>query len=140
MRIALAVDGSPVSGRAARYVARLASQMSEPPSVALLNVDLPLLNQVAIKLGAEAVRKYHAENARSATRTARAALHRAGIVIDDRTLIGDPAGTIVKFCAKDKCDLLVMGSHGRNAVKSLFLGSVAIKVLSRSTVPVLVVR
>jgi len=35
---------------------------------------------------------------------------------------------------------IVMGSHGRGALKRLFLGSVAVKVLSESRVPVLVVR
>jgi len=34
----------------------------------------------------------------------------------------------------------VMGSHGRGVLKSLFLGSVVVKVLSGSNVPVLVVR
>jgi len=140
MRIVVAVDGSPVSARAARHVTKLAAQLQEPPSVILLTVDAPLLRRVAIELGPEAVAKYHADNARFATRTARTELHRAGIVFEERALIGDPAPAIVKFCNKIKCDLLVMGSHGRNAVKSLFLGSVAIKVLSGSDVPVLVIR
>ena len=43
--------------------------------------------------------------------------------------------------AKDKqCDLIVMASHGRRGVSALVLGSETQKVLTHSTVPVLVVR
>ena len=39
-----------------------------------------------------------------------------------------------------QADLIVMGSHGRNALEKLVLGSVAQAVLSRTRLPVLVVR
>lgn len=38
------------------------------------------------------------------------------------------------------CDLIVMASHGRRGVQALLLGSETQKVLTHSTVPVLVVR
>ena len=37
-------------------------------------------------------------------------------------------------------DLIVMGSHGHNALSSLVMGSVATKVLANCSVPVLLVR
>jgi len=55
-------------------------------------------------------------------------------------LVGNPASTILEVAVKKKCDLIVMESHGRNALKSLFLGSVALKVIGDGRVPVLVVR
>jgi nucleotide-binding universal stress UspA family protein len=43
--------------------------------------------------------------------------------------------------AKDQgCDLVVMASHGRRGVQALLLGSETQKVLTHSTLPVLVVR
>ncbi len=140
MRIVVAVDGSTVATRAARYVTRLATELKEPPEVVLLHVDEPLLKAVVAELGPERTAEYHAGNARHATRTARAALHRAGIVFTEQFLVGDAATTIVNTCRKGKCDQLVMGSHGRGAVKSLFLGSITIKVLSLCQVPVTIVR
>lgn len=140
MRIVVAVDGSPVATRAGRHVAHLAAGLKEAPDVVLLHVDEPLLKAVVAELGPQRTAEYHAENARHATRTARAALHRAGIVFEERFVVGEPAATIANTCRKGKCDLLVMGSHGRGAVKSLFLGSVAIKVLSLCQVPVTIVR
>lgn len=140
MRIVVAVDGSPIAARAVRYAAKLASQLAEPPAVTLIHADEPLLRSVAMELGVQGVAEYHAENARFATRSARSILHRAGIVFEEKNLVGDPASAIVNFCNKQKCDLLVMGSHGRTAMKSLFLGSVTVKVLSLTRVPVAVVR
>ena len=53
---------------------------------------------------------------------------------------GDPASAILDWVRDNPCDLVVMGSHGRGVLKSLFLGSVVVKVLAGSSVPVLVVR
>lgn len=38
------------------------------------------------------------------------------------------------------CDLIVMGSHGRDGIQSAILGSVTQKVLSLTTIPVLIAR
>jgi nucleotide-binding universal stress UspA family protein len=40
----------------------------------------------------------------------------------------------------DHCDLIVMASHGRRGVSALLLGSETVKVLTHSTIPVLVYR
>lgn len=140
MRILLAVDGSEVSARAARFVARLASQLGQPPQVILLSVDEPLLRAVAIELGVQGVAKYHADNGKFALKTAKAVLNRANVVYAEQLLVGNPAEAIVKTAKSAKCDLVVMGSHGRSAFKSLFLGSVTIKVLTHSQVPVTIIR
>jgi nucleotide-binding universal stress UspA family protein len=49
-----------------------------------------------------------------------------------------PAEEILKSAKKNKCDLIVMGSHERG-VSHTFLGSVAKSVLRRSHVPTLIV-
>jgi len=67
-------------------------------------------------------------------------LSRAGVAFIEKVLVGDPAPTILKFIKSSKCDLLVMGSHGRGAFKNLVLGSVATKILSMCEVPVTIVR
>jgi nucleotide-binding universal stress UspA family protein len=38
------------------------------------------------------------------------------------------------------CDLIVMASHGRRALSALVIGSETVKVLTHSTIPVLVYR
>ena len=73
MKILLAVDGSPISLRAAKFVAKLAKEMAEPPDVILFSADPPLMQAVAIKLGMQAVARYHAENRAFAISGARSA-------------------------------------------------------------------
>ena len=47
---------------------------------------------------------------------------------------------ILETAKAEDCDLIVMGSHGRQGVKALILGSVAQKVLTHAHVPVLIVK
>jgi nucleotide-binding universal stress UspA family protein len=51
-----------------------------------------------------------------------------------------PAEGIVETATEQGCDLIVMASHGRRGLMRFLLGSQAIKVLTHSTVPVLVCR
>ncbi len=47
---------------------------------------------------------------------------------------------IVEKARADKCDLIVMASHGRRGLEGFLLGSETQKVLTHSTIPVLVYR
>lgn len=53
---------------------------------------------------------------------------------------GEPWRAILDTARKRKCDLIVMASHGRRGVTGLVLGSETNKVLTHSTIPVLVCR
>ncbi len=47
---------------------------------------------------------------------------------------------IIETAKAEGCDLIVMGSHGRKGVEALILGSVAQKVLTHASVPVLIIK
>jgi nucleotide-binding universal stress UspA family protein len=47
---------------------------------------------------------------------------------------------IIDTAAKQKCDAIVMASHGRRGVAAVVLGSETVKVLTHTTIPVVVVR
>ena len=53
---------------------------------------------------------------------------------------GDAATEIARFAAEFRCDLLVMGTHGRTGLRHLALGSVAEAVVRTAPCSVLVVR
>jgi nucleotide-binding universal stress UspA family protein len=55
-------------------------------------------------------------------------------------LVGDPASQIVAAAGQHGCDLIVMGTHGHSALGTLFMGSVAMRVIADSPVPVLMVK
>jgi nucleotide-binding universal stress UspA family protein len=51
-----------------------------------------------------------------------------------------PYLAIIDTAARKSCDLIVMASHGRRGISAIVLGSETLKVLTHSTVPVLVFR
>ena len=78
--------------------------------------------------------------ARDLAKPARGILERAGIAFGEEQHVGDPGSLLAQRAKKGRYDLVVMGSHGHGAWKSLVLGSVTSKVMSGCEVPVLVVR
>lgn len=52
----------------------------------------------------------------------------------------DVATTIAETARDEQADVIVMASHGRTGLNHMLLGSVAERVMHRSTVPVLLVR
>ena len=65
----------------------------------------------------------------------------AGVQVEILRLSNDHPWEAIVEAAKDKgCDMIVMASHGRRGVSAVVLGSETQKVLTHSTVPVLVVR
>lgn len=139
MKILLAVDGSPMSSRAARHAAKLLKKMPDA-TLTVLNVDPPLMQAAAIKLGVDASHRYHTENGQFAIRGVRTLLRRLRVPFEERLVIGEPAERIAHEVKTGRHDLVVMGSHGRGALKGLLLGSVASKVIALTEVPVTVVR
>lgn len=51
-----------------------------------------------------------------------------------------PAEGIVETAREKSCDLIVLASHGRRGISRMLLGSQATKVVTLSSVPVLVCR
>ncbi len=65
----------------------------------------------------------------------------AGVECDTATPAGNmPYETIIDWANKLGCDVIVIASHGRKGLSGLLLGSETVKVLTHSTIPVLVCR
>ena len=79
--------------------------------------------------------------AQARVKEALAAIVAAGIQASGATVEAVHAWEAILDQAKSAdCDLVVMASHGRRGVSALLLGSETQKVLTHSTLPVLVVR
>jgi len=65
----------------------------------------------------------------------------AGVPCDKLSTTSDiPYEAIIAAATQSECDLIFMASHGRRGLASLLLGSETQKVLTHSTIPVLVYR
>jgi len=52
---------------------------------------------------------------------------------------GFPAEEILKVADEQKCDVIIMGTHGKGLLTHTFLGSVAERVLRRSRKPIFII-
>lgn len=63
-----------------------------------------------------------------------------GVTVRKERVVGMPSRAIVEWAEDNDVDAIVIGSHGREGVSRVLLGSVAEAVVRRSPVPVTVVR
>jgi nucleotide-binding universal stress UspA family protein len=61
----------------------------------------------------------------------------ASVRLEHRLEQGNAAETILRVAHEEKCDLIVMATHGRTGLVRLLLGSVAEQVLRQAPCPVL---
>ena len=67
-------------------------------------------------------------------------MKKANVNAQSRFAVGEAAPTIAQVAEDTEADLIIMGSHGRSALKGLLLGSVTNAVLALSNKPVLILR
>lgn len=60
--------------------------------------------------------------------------------VEGKVVTGYPAEEILGIAEDEKCDMVVMGTHGRKGIDRILFGSVAEKVVKSSAAPVLTVR
>lgn len=67
-------------------------------------------------------------------------LRKSQVIAKSLLLKGTAHDQIVKAARNRNADMIVIGTHGRTGLSKLFMGSVAGKVVSTATCPVLTVR
>ncbi len=138
--ILVAIDGSPPAGQALAH----AIDLAESEHARLTVMSCVCAPPPAAYLGGGAAAA--GEAARTAEPETEAMLAQArervpGNVSVSTVLSREPARTaILRQIERGNHDLVVLGSRGRGAVRSLLLGSVSHHVLHHSPVPVLIVQ
>jgi nucleotide-binding universal stress UspA family protein len=141
-RILVPTDGSEISQRAVATALALAKPLGA--EIFTICVKEPFPYGAVAELQPTPPQDFFDAQERTAARNVRAVIDAcdgAGIVCHATTTEGlQPWEAIVEHATKQGCDLLVMGSHGRSGLATLFLGSETQDVLRHTTIPVLVVR
>ena len=91
------------------------------------------------RLSPEATGKLEKEAQRYLDRIAKQ-LETEGVKVDTDVQLGSPSEGILICSLNNKCDLIVMASHGRSGISRWSHGSVADKVFRASSLPVLMVK
>ena len=140
--ILVALDGSDHSQHALDEVLKLFATYAM--HVHLLSVCEPIhVNEVLFKdtlSGMRQLEDEHTAAGRNIVETAAAKLKAANISHDTHVEIGHPAQMIAEFAKKYHCEMIVMGTRGLGAIRTLAVGSVANKVVHLAEIPVLLVR
>lgn len=141
MKILLPFDGSDCALRAVDHLIAHSAWFREVPEIHLLHVHAPIpIGRVQAHIGKETLQAYYLEESQEQLSPAQARLDAAGRFHTTHIHVGQPAEVIAKIAGELKCDLIVMGSHGRSGVAGLVMGSVASRVLHLASCPVLLVK
>ena len=141
-RILVPTDGSEITARAVTAGVGLAKALGA--EVLTLCVKEPFPYGAVAEMQPTPPQEFFDAQERAATQHVNSvseACREAGVACQATTVEGlTPWEAIVEHAEKSGCDLLVMGSHGRSGIASLFLGSETQDVLRHTKIPVLVVR
>jgi len=141
-RIVHPTDFSPASAPAFKKALELAKEDRASLSIVHVLPTLPMLPDGYI--AATAYEEMLAAHRRQADQQMQKVVKRAqtagvkasGTVVD----VGVAAEQIVRFAKRQGADVIVMGTHGHGFLARVLLGSVAERVVSRASCPVLTVR
>jgi nucleotide-binding universal stress UspA family protein len=131
------VDGSSSSQRALEFAADR-YRRGDYEDLIVLNVQptLPPSRFVTRSMIAE----YTERQSEEALQPARKAAKRHGVKPRFHVEKGDPAEEIVRFARRHGCEEIIIGTRGQGRVKGMLMGSVALKVVHLSNVPVTLVK
>jgi nucleotide-binding universal stress UspA family protein len=144
--ILIATDGSTLSNKAVRKGAELAKSTGAAATCVTVTPDYGAILSEGYLVPTLGVQRTQYQNksdqhARKLLDSAVALAARKGVTCSVLHTVSDrPYEAIIAAAKRSKCDLILMASHSRRGLDRLLLGSETVKVLTHSTVPVLVVR
>ena len=143
-RILVCTDGSRLAQRAAQDGVKLAEALGARIVVLLVTPPFEPPSGYETSPLAAQIRQHERESKEMAARClgaiARDAKARGVPCKEMHVGKYPPASTIVDTATSERCDLIVMGSHGHGALGQLLIGSVTTRVVATCSVPVLIVR
>ncbi|MCD6071832.1 MAG: Universal stress protein [Microvirga sp.] len=141
--ILIATDGSSLAARAVEHGTSLAKSLGA--TVLLLTVTerfhVFALEADQLEETPSSFREHMQKHAERTLAEAAEIARSLGVEATSLHMEDDaPYQAIIRTAESQRCDVIVMASHGRGGVSALLLGSETMKVLSHSKIPVLVVR
>ena len=141
--ILIPTDGSDLSRKAVLYGVQLAKSCGA--KVTSITVTDPYraatMDSVLIPVDEEEYEEASRQLSERAMEQVKMAGDAAGVKCETVREVHDQAyRAIIDAAHALSCDLIVMASHGRRGLSALLLGSETVKVLTHSTIPVLVYR
>lgn len=138
-KILLAVDGSAHSLRAAQHAVKLMRGAPERAlHVVYVEEAVPMRSHAF--MSQEEIDKLYREEAKKRCATVLDYLKGQSVPYQWHLVVGEAGNEIVRAATTLGVDAVIVGSRGLNAVSSLVLGSVTLKVIHDAPMPVTVVK
>lgn len=140
MKILIAADGSLYTKRMLAFIAAHDEWLGPQHTYTVLHCVPAIPHRAAAFVSRDQIRAFYESDAEAVFKPIRAffKMHDATVTFVHR--IGPPGPNIAKLAEKNKFELIILGTHGYSAIGGVVMGSVATKVLSLCTTPVLLVR
>lgn len=140
-KILVPIDGSDNALRAARYAVMTARE-HKSASIHLLTVhpEPIVYGEIALYVDRSKVEEAQRDHAETLLKPAVDVVAAAGIPYTKEILVGDAAPSIARRAEELGCDIIVMGTRGLGALSNLVLGSVTMKVVHLTNLPVTLVK
>jgi nucleotide-binding universal stress UspA family protein len=136
----IATDGSELAGKAVAAGLALAKQLGAKVTAVNAIEVWPLIESADTAAAFMEYQKLAENDAVRILGQVSAAAQEQGVCCETVTVTGSPAEAIIETANSKQCDLIVMSSHGRRGLARVLLGSQAMRVLTLSSVPVLICR
>lgn len=140
MKILLPVDGSDYTKRMLAWLAAHDEFLGGDHQRIVFTVVPAVPGHAARYLDANVLADHYREQAEHVLKPVRAFAEQNRWTVRTAYAHGPVAEAVADFAAREKPDLIVMGTHGHSALGNMVLGSVATGVIARCKAPVLLVR
>ena len=138
--ILIATDGSELAGKAVAAGLVLAKRLGAKVAAVTAIEPWPMIVSSDTAAAFMAYQKAAEHDAERILNQVGTTAQEHGVQCETVTVTGSAADTIIETANSKQCDLIVMSSHGRRGLARLVLGSQATRVLTLSSVPVLICR
>ncbi len=140
MKLLLAADGSECTKKALAFLVTHEGLAGPDDELVVVNVQPAMPNRVSHLVDARVIHDFHLEEANKVLDPIKVFLDRHPLHYRCEWLVGVAAVEIVAAAQREKCHMIVLGTHGHGIVGSILMGSVAQRVVADSHVPVLLIK
>ena len=141
-RVLVPIDGSECSLRGIALIISKRSFYSNPDDldIHLVNVQARFSHDISRFASHEQIAGFHQDESEKSMKGACELLDASGVKYTCHLKVGNVAETTVGLAESLQCDQIVMGTHGRGAFQEFLVGSITLKTVHLSTIPILLVK
>ncbi len=135
VKVVFCIDGSDECHAAVKFAIEQRALFGANPRFILAHVS-----PTTVSAGADSAEASGEKEFEACAEKVRPLFAAVGIVPEDAPLTGTPGDAVAAYANTKAAGFLVMGSRGYGRIRSLLLGSTALRIASQSTIPLLIVR